>query len=61
MKRRVRWWLMVGLTVAMMACNVGDVGCKVTCSDVEDQAGCITKCEALLNSGETLNEALEVE
>jgi len=49
------------LTVATIACNVGDVGCKVTCSDVEDQAGCITKCEALLNSGETLSEALEVE
>jgi len=58
--KKLRWWLLVGLTVMTMACG-GDVACKVTCSDVDDEAGCIAKCEELLHSGETLDEALEVE
>ena len=56
------------VVVALMAINIyscggggggGDLACKVTCSDVDDVAACEAKCVELLNSNDTLTEALD--
>ena len=59
------------LFLSLTGCGGGDdteqyslaqkTACSVTCSDVEDAEGCESKCLELLDSGDTLETALEHE
>jgi len=54
--------VMLILSANIIACgddSGGNLACKVTCSDVDDVAACEAKCVELLNSNETLTEALD--
>lgn len=58
-------FVVVFLFVSLTGCGGGDdgvsLGCKVTCSDVDDVAACESKCEELLHSKDALDTALDVD
>ena len=56
--------ILFSLSLVLSGCGDGEgvsLGCKVTCSDVDNIAACEQKCEDLLKSKETLDTALTIE